>query len=364
MKMNKIIIPAAMMAVGIALVGSVSSTLAWYQFSTKAQAAYIGTSVGETENLEIKVKDGDPVNNEQAFKWVSNAKSADVAKLVSEGYGTNVLPLTPAAYDATTNASGNYAKNVAAPANFYHSINRNVAGHDAYGSYATTANYVQFKLNIRYNKASLGASTTNAYLAKKLSLVDLTIVSDKEVNNAAVENDLWKAVRVHISSTDNNATSPVAYNKLFARSSTSKIAATTENVAEGEVITNTYGNLDTDNDGDYDTGWNYEWENAGAAIVYGVDGSKQTAINAAYGDLDEQVGVIPANAENGVELTVTIWIEGWQKLSGIPAGNKDDTTSTTDSSAMWDPDAYINAHFKVGLRFSAEDIPAPTSTNP
>ena len=43
--MNKIIIPAAMLAVGVALVGSISSTLAWYQYSTKAQAAFIGTSI-------------------------------------------------------------------------------------------------------------------------------------------------------------------------------------------------------------------------------------------------------------------------------------------------------------------------------
>ena len=53
MKMNKIIIPAAMLAVGVALVGSISSTLAWYQYSTKAQAAFIGLVpkvLGDIEN--------------------------------------------------------------------------------------------------------------------------------------------------------------------------------------------------------------------------------------------------------------------------------------------------------------------------
>ena len=61
MKMNKIIIPAAMLAVGVALVGSVSSTLAWYQYSTKAQAAFIGTSIGQSENLEIKTGSGENI---------------------------------------------------------------------------------------------------------------------------------------------------------------------------------------------------------------------------------------------------------------------------------------------------------------
>ena len=63
-----------MLAVGVALVGSVSSTLAWYQYSTKAQAAYIGTSVGKSENLEIKKVDG---------TWVSSLLASDIQDLIN-----------------------------------------------------------------------------------------------------------------------------------------------------------------------------------------------------------------------------------------------------------------------------------------
>ena len=87
--MNKIIIPAAALAMGIALVGSVSSTLAWYQYSTKAQAAFIGTSVGQSENLEIQKADE---------KWTSNLTNAEVNALagINESY-PNLLPVTPGA---------------------------------------------------------------------------------------------------------------------------------------------------------------------------------------------------------------------------------------------------------------------------
>ena len=117
------------------------------------------------------------------------------------------------------------------------------------------------------------------------------------------------------------------------------------------VETATYGKLDTDNSGELDTGWAYEWENS-SEIVYGKDGSVQTAYNANYSaGLNQQIGVLPASEEDGLALRVTIWLEGWQKLSGIPANNAD-----SGKSAMWDPTIYANKQFKVGMRFQADDI--------
>ena len=323
-KISKIVVPTLAIAMGAALVGSVSSTLAWYQYSTKAQAAYIGTSVGNSENLEIRVKDGAPVNNQQNYKWVSNAKSADIAQLVSEGYGTNVIPVTPAtlaSYDGTANALPTITNDNVVD-KFYSGVETGVAG---YGKAATDANYVQFKLNVRYKKTGDAVS----YEEKALKLVDLTIVSE----NATVDNDLWKAVRVQISSTDNSTQTPTEYNSLLARDSQTKIAPITDtedpgyaaNQAQKYVLTDTSANLDTDNNGELDQAWKYEWEDNSAVVYGGAAGSQQKAINAAYGDLDQKVAVIPADAENGVELTVTIWIEGWQKLEHFPNGNKNDT---------------------------------------
>ena len=314
--MNKIIIPAAAVAMGIALVGSVSSTLAWYQYSTKAQAAYIGTSVGESEILEIKTASGE---------WKSKLSPTDVNALIAGNVGSNILPISPA-------AQGNLGSNDALPSSFYNSIETGVEGVDTYGSRrATNENYVQFKLNVRYRKeAYANTSQTFSYVNKYLKLIDLTIVDTS--SNA----DLYKAVRVHFSTNSKKC--------LFARDNDSN---------EGTIVTNTFGKLDTDNDNDYDKGWVYDWENSNE-IVYGVDGSTQTAINAkTLSPTNAQLlGEMPASSGDGLEITVTIWLEGWQKLPGVPTDNKDEGSV----GAIWNPATYVNKQFKVGMRFQAEDV--------
>ena len=330
--MNKIIIPAAMLAVGVALVGSVSSTLAWYQYSTKAQAAFIGTSVGQSENLEIKTADN---------KWSTNLKASDVNALagIDNNHPKKIIPITPAFTDA--NADGILAANAALPADgFYAGIE---TGFDRYADRMGEANnYVQFTLNIRYRKDD----STTSYEAKNLKLVDLTITDNAGASNAQL--DLYKAVRVHFAVGSGNTGT---YN-LFARDN--------DNYNNANVETDTFGNLDTDNDNALDTAMKYDFESGSDALVmYGIKDSVQTAKNAAYkndnGNFNHLIGVLPADNENGLAVTVTIWIEGWQKLEGFPDNNYDNR-GTDPTSAMWKPETYINKTFNVGMRFQAEDI--------
>lgn len=321
MKMNKIIIPAAMLAVGVALVGSISSTLAWYQYSTKAQAAYIGTSVGQSENLEIKKKDG---------HWATNLPSSEVEKLAgADATPKNLIPVTPG-----ISGDGNLAKDAALPAiaDFENSVETGVAGYgDQRGD--ITTNVVQFTLNIHYKKTDSQVS----YEAKKLKLVDLTI-GDSTANSQVNQGDLYKAIRVHFSAGESN--------RLYANNG----------VAADETITTaTSGNLDTDNSGAYDKALGYEWETQSQQnVVYGVADSQQVAYNTSYADnLNWEIGTLPAT-EEGLAVKVTIWLEGWQKLTGLPAHNADDN-GEQPKSAMWDPLKYVNKKFNVGMRFQAVD---------
>lgn len=336
MKMNKIIIPTAMLAVGVALVGSVSSTLAWYQYSTKAQAAFIGTSVGQSENLEIKKFDA---------KWASNLPSAEVEKLANASQ-KNLIPVTPGVAAVT----GNMGKDDALPAiaNFHNSIETGVAG---YGENRTdvTANVIQFTLNIRYKKAAEEVS----YEAKALKLVDLTIV-DSTANNQVNQGDLYKAVRVHFSAGDSH--------RLYANDETNIAEQGNEPAYRETITTNTYGFLDTGNNGKngqgepiYDKGLGYEWETANQEnVMYGIENSQQVAYNSKNAsNLEWTIGTLPEDDENGLAVTVTIWLEGWQKLSGIPSGNAD-SSGEGNTSAMWDPLKYTNKKFNVGMRFKAE----------
>ena len=352
MKMNKIIIPTVAIAMGAALVGSVSSTLAWYQYSTKAQAAFIGTSVGESENLEIEtneLKQGSATEK----VWKTSLTSSDVNGLagIQNANSKNIIPITTGAVTATS----------VLPTNFYNSVDTGVGGVETYGSrYANVTNYVQFNLKIRYKRLSYTEGANPSYLEKQLKLVDLTIVDEAgpvdQNTNKATTKDLYKAIRVHfqVGSGDN------ATGKLFARDSLTKIEASEQNAAKQYVTTDTFGQLDTDNDGKLDAEAVYEWEEEGAPVVYGENNSHQIAYNAAYGDLNETLGTLPTN-ENGLTVKVTIWLEGWQKLSGYKATNYDAGDDTegqereaADASAVWDPTVYVGKAFKVGMRFKAE----------
>ena len=342
--MNKIIIPTVAIAMGAALVGSVSSTLAWYQYSTKAQAAYIGTSVGKSENLEIKT--ADKIANTDTYVWKTNLGSADVNKLVALNDATdkNIIPITPAFTEE--NADGVLAANAALPGSFVSGIETGVEKYGGFEHLAAAKNYVQFTLNIRYKKTE----TDSSYVAKNLKLVDLTITDDSGANGAKL--DLYKAVRVHFAAGTGNSAS---YN-LFARDDDNN------NAEHAVLVTNTFGNLDTDNDHVLDKAMVYEWDDdANNNVMYGIENSTQSAKNAAYRNDNNKfshlIGVLPADEEEGLAVTVTIWLEGWQKLSEIPTNNVD-ITGTDPVSAMWKPETYNNKHFNVGMRFQAEDIPA------
>lgn len=321
--MNKIIIPVAAIAMGVALVGSISSTLAWYQYSTKAQAAYIGTSVGQSENLEIQRKDE---------HWVTNLTSSEVEKLAgADVKAKNIIPVTPRIV-----GDGNLGKDAALSATtFENSIETGVAGYgDQRGDVET--NYVQFTLKIHYKQLDSQPS----YKAKKLKLADLTIMENA---SAASENgDLYKAVRVHFSAGESN--------RLYANNGVS---------TDETITTVTHGNLDTDNNGDFDKILGYEWEQQSQqSVIYGIADSQQVAYNTSYhvGDatnLDWEIGTLPAT-EEGLAVKVTIWLEGWQKLAGFPNGNADNS-GEQPKSAMWDPQKYVNKKFNVGMRFQAVD---------
>ena len=90
MKLNKkIIIPAFTLLVGATLAGSVASTVAWYQYSTRTNVSYIGTSAGTIGNLQIRLAGG---------AWGTRLSIQDVNEFLSaHNIGQNVEPVTPGA---------------------------------------------------------------------------------------------------------------------------------------------------------------------------------------------------------------------------------------------------------------------------
>ena len=84
MKLNaKIIIPAFALLAGASLVGSISGTVAWYQYSTRANVSYIGSSAGVIGNLQVRLAGGE---------WGPQVSTDDVLDYLG---AQHVEPVTP-----------------------------------------------------------------------------------------------------------------------------------------------------------------------------------------------------------------------------------------------------------------------------
>ena len=314
MKKNRIIVPALSLLIGVTLAGSISGTIAWYQYSTRANAAYVGVSSGTTGNLQLRLNGGE---------WLTRLTKNDVASyLNSANIGNDIKPIT----------SGNMDKNDAVPANFYRNP---IAGKGEYAKWekADQSNYIVLPLELRFVEK-------DENVAKDVYLSDLYIASD--ANNAADKKDLSDAIRFHISS--NDGTNQI--NRLISKQG-------------GSVATN--GKLDLDGDGNLDqayTGNKYGFgdDNELVDVIYGegnqvsyaadVDNGLIVGTNDENLDLDKleldgaskSIGKTVASDSNYLKVNITIWVEGWQEFAG---------------SSIWDKD-YIDSMFDVGFEFATD----------
>ena len=376
---KKIIVSTLALAMGAALAGSVSGTVAWFQYSTRAQAAYVGVTAHCSEMLEIQATavGGTPTEN----GWKTELLASDVAT-ASSGTGSLLAPIT----------SGVVAKNAALPKVITTPDNPDtdedetvygtdpafysnpIYQHFAYSEWekATVANYVQFDLHLRVRDVNVSAG----YLAKEVYLQNLSIVSLNDDADAEDANsDLYKAVRVHLSSSSKNA--------LFANDGVTESAADIETLVSSKLDLNSDGKLDT-------TAAYSDWQTGTETLYGGAEGAKQVAYNVNEAGLfaNDSDPTLPAanigslgslgatTASVNVKITVTIWLEGWQqfgetKYTAAEAAEYNEAHQNDEgfvavaegdvknaANAIWDPATYIAKHFGVGMRFV---VPAHTA---
>lgn len=317
MKTRKIKLGAIMLssARGLAFIGSIGGTIAWYQYSTLATAAVSGSSAKCTENLQVAVGTG------EGLTFKSSLTTNDIS---------NYLKTTRAEADKETVTvlkpvtAGNQEKDATLNA-----LKSNpVYQHGPYADWedAVNTDYVTFPLTFRVLDIDGNSGNTLLNRDSKLGLSDITIEGkDFAGNEAEGKTDISSAIRVHFSSKDGTAD----VNRLVSK-------------AGGETVT--HGHLDLNGDGADDTMAKYEWDNSSTAIDYGFSGSKETSYSAA--EISEKdsdninytnyIGVIPANQT--LTVSVTIFREGWQVLEG----------STT---AIWNATKVIGANYRVGRSF-------------
>ena len=364
-------IPAFALLIGASLAGSITGTVAWYQYSTRVNAAYVGVSGGTSGNLQMRIK-GYNALNPTNDGWVSRITFGDIETYLAstaEEYGKTIVPIT----------SGNMDKDGALPTNFYGNplYGKSGASYDTW-QVAKEENYVFIPLELRYveRDGTKEAGEDEKNIEKEVFLSELLIQEDKE-NTTDVKEDLSDAIRFHISSYS-SAAPTVKTNRLISKNG-------------GTTATN--GKLDLDADGILDKAY------IGGADKYGFDGTALadvvygTGSQVAYRglDADDQAGqayyladgtaasdanvysmivesddtnkdlnILNASKENGLgskaigstvagdeallNVEITIWVEGWQTFEN----------ANHEHVSIWDTADYIGSHFDVGFEFAVD----------
>lgn len=387
---QKIVVTALSIGFGAALIGSISSTIAWYQYSTRATAIYLGTSAGGKGNLKLRIK------GSSNSSWTSDLTYRQVADyLAAHDKGQLVTPITSGPMNADdaikTNEHGNMV--------FYQNPDGGVPAErvdyeNQSWKLADDSMYVLIPLELRYEA---DGESSGSYLEKDVYISDLLIQGDwknvEDQNNK--KEDLSSAVRVHISSYQSNDQSEghrdTAVNRLISKNG-------------GTVLTEGY--LDLDGDGDLDkyvegpSGVNYHFGNEQEVTEYNTiygqghqisycnqcnikDGTYQSLdgesvnekIYPAVVETIEKTNILKEDSldyikegeetpsskcigktiafddmanEAYLNVVMTIWIEGWEPL---PSPTNNDPNAT---SPIWNPSDYIGSMFDVGIEFAVQ----------
>ena len=265
---KKVIIPALSTCLGIALVGSISGTVAWYQYSTRTNVAYLGTSAGASGNLQLRIKGQE--------KWTDRL-TPDMVKAYLDGQGeaSKVQPIT----------FGGVDKDAALPNDAY--LNP-VPGNGPYEQWikASKKNYVSLPLELRYVDRD-GIKGENSEedaecVAKDVYISDLLIQED--YTNAENERkDLSDAIRVHISSYEAETVVTPGENEGDEPTvEHNKKNAINRLISQNGGTTVVFGELDINGDGEKDkafTGDKYGFgpNNQEEVVLYGEENAVSTA---------------------------------------------------------------------------------------
>lgn len=352
MKINKAKMMVATLAIvaGAATVGSISGTVAWFQYNTRVTAAYVGTTASVSRNLQIRIHDENVTNYKDAdSKWKTNLEIGDISGYLTakgaledaakkKGNGSNFSPVT----------FGKTEKDAALPSSapFANGPKSNpMAGQFAYENWADAGagDYITIPFEVKLLNGA------GAAMAKKVYLTDLTLQKHSDV---ATANDMSTALRVHFSSTTN---------QLWSKET-------------AEVATS--ANLDLDGDGIMDKVRDrYYFSSVDQASlpngVYGdtlagesraVDENAKVTSYLASGTntaaspkaSDATPALVTTNAielgttdsSTGIlAINTTIWMEGWALLTNYTGSG---------SSAVWQS-GYAGVQFDVGMSFAVSN---------
>lgn len=352
---KKLLIPLFATVVGLSVVGGISGAVAWYQFNTRVNASFVGTSVADSGVLQIS-SEKDTGYGRDVYK--TNSENNNKLTPVTFGYGD------------VTNGRGQ-----ALPEKAYCYPEAGEKDMEKWTEARKNFEYIQFDLYLKAQQIS-GNTTTDAAVNVYLSEMFLESVDSNTP-------EIARALRVHLA----------VYEDLTEN------AAPTRNFLisrEGKTV-NLHGNLDLDGNGELDREHGWYWETTDTTnienslstndlIDYGQGNSQQaswamipsataeeiiagTAAEPNYilapryegestqslqkGDLYHKIPATEANKPDqnmicttkvgsAVKIRVTVWIEGWALLENGQSQVSYDAVTDPSSEALDNGDYYVH----------------------
>lgn len=355
MKINKakLLVGTLAVAAVAATVGSISGTVAWFQYSTRSTVAYSGAAAHVSENLQIrlyKAAQGEqgqpnyvaPISTE----WKSDLRVADVQDYIKavrgDGADYDLRPITSgAALDATNKVATEFYKDPNYQKSGVYETTKN------HWLAATEKDYVELPIELRVIDRDGAAADSETFLNKPIYLTDLTVKDGNAANSG--KGNISDALRVSFECGDNKVT--------FSN--------------KGDTVA-TSGYLDLNGDGRLDKKEGYEDFQQLDNFMYGgkLDNDQQVAseevttkIRAAettataddyLADDSDDVNIVgkalgTTNGASGLKVTVRIYLEGWQQLS---TEVKSVATAYDDLAAMEAADGDL---FEEGAYYKTKD---------
>ncbi len=382
MKFNKVkfVVAALSMCCGAALLGSISSTIAWYQFTTRVSAVIVGASTGEKSNLKIRIKGTNNWNSDLTFHDINEY-------LASVNKGQQITPIT----SGFMNADDPIKKDNNDQMIFYQNPGEEDIERVPYDSpswrRADDSMYVSIPLELSYIQKVEGSEQ---FLEKDVYISDLLIQEDRK-NSINAKKDLSEAIRVHISTYQSNDKQNTELNRLISKNG-------------GTILTE--GHLDIGGDGDLDEyieghhgpdyGFIDEDDTERYYVTYGEgvqtaysnqydvqDNSYKTLSGQTINEkvyptvvksiddsnvLDEESFEYQKEGETAktskcigktvafegeqneayLNVVMTIWVEGWQPFPSPTAADPN------AKSPIWNASDYIGSMFDVGIEFAVQ----------
>ena len=178
--LKKIIIPSFVLLIGGSLAGTVSSTVAWFQYATRAQVAYVGGLSHCSSLLQISVDDG--------AHWGNDYYQNDMASHIQ---GNKLNPIT----------TGVQLKNAALD-KFYKQPEFGIGGTYDHWLEADSSNYARFEILVK--SVDVDGVNTETRLENDV-YINKMIIEDDASNG--IGSDLSDSIRVHLAVTGSTGTS-------------------------------------------------------------------------------------------------------------------------------------------------------------